>query len=135
MSSWAIRRCGPRSAAGLTRTAVEWSGRPSATSTGTCSQPSPARSARSCRPRGWPSSVPDLAPLHPVSRLHLEELTDSVGIMQHAIGSRPDPAHGYCVDDVARAIQVDLLHANVLGWPAVAPTAWQGMRFLDDAFD
>ena len=32
--------------------------------------------------------------------------------MQHAIGSRPDPAHGYCVDDVARALQVDLLHAR-----------------------
>ena len=79
--------------------------------------------------------MPDLAPLHPVSRLHLEELTDSVGIMQHAIGSRPDPAHGYCVDDVARAIQVDLLHASVVGWPAVAQTARQGMRFLDDAFD
>ena len=30
--------------------------------------------------------------------------------MQHAIGSRPDPAHGYCTDDVARALQVDLLH-------------------------
>ena len=35
--------------------------------------------------------------------------------MQHAIGSRPDPAHGYCTDDVARALQVDLLHAARAG--------------------
>ena len=36
--------------------------------------------------------------------------------MQHAAGSTPDPDHGYCVDDVARALQVDLLHARQLGW-------------------
>jgi hypothetical protein len=79
--------------------------------------------------------VPELAALHPVSRRHLDEMTDSVGILQHAIGPRPDPAHGYCVDDVARALQVDLLHGGVLGWAAVAPSAWRSMRFLDDAFD
>jgi hypothetical protein len=79
--------------------------------------------------------VPDLAPLHPVSRRHLEILTDKVGILQHAIGSRPDPAHGYCVDDVARALQVDLLHGQELGWQAVAPTAERGLSFLVEAFD
>ena len=47
--------------------------------------------------------------------------------MQHAIGSRPDPAHGYCADDVARALEVDLLHARVLGWPAVADSAGRGL--------
>jgi len=55
--------------------------------------------------------------------------------MQHAIGSRPDPAHGYCVDDVARALRVDLLHRRVLGWAAVADSAWRSMRFLGEAFD
>jgi hypothetical protein len=77
----------------------------------------------------------DRAPLSAPSRLHLDVLTDGVGIMQHAIGSRPDPAHGYCVDDVARALQVDLLHGNVLGWAAVRGSAWRGLRFLADAFD
>jgi hypothetical protein len=62
-------------------------------------------------------------------------MTDGVGIMQHAILSRPDPAHGYCVDDVARALQVDLLHGRALGWETVEGTAWRGLRFLDDAFD
>ena len=77
----------------------------------------------------------DKAPLHPISRQHLEVMTDGVGIMQHAIGSSPDPAHGYCVDDVARALQVDLLHGRTLGWAAVDESAWRGLRFLDDAFD
>ena len=76
-----------------------------------------------------------MAAIHPVSRLHLDALTDGVGIFQHAIGSRPDPAHGYCVDDVARALQVDLLHGRVLGWADVAGSAWRGLGFLTDAFD
>ena len=76
-----------------------------------------------------------IARLHPVSRRHLDALTGELGIMQHAIGARPDPAHGYCVDDVARALQVDLLHARVLGWPAVSDSAWRSLRFLDAAFE
>lgn len=75
------------------------------------------------------------APIDPISRQHLEVMTDEVAIMQHAIGSRPDPAHGYCTDDVARALQVDLLHQRELGWPAVADSAGRGVRFLAEAFD
>jgi hypothetical protein len=73
--------------------------------------------------------------MHPISRRHLERLTGELGIMQHAIGSRPDPKHGYCVDDVARALEVDLLHGRVLGWPAVADSAWRSVHFLQAAFD
>jgi hypothetical protein len=74
-------------------------------------------------------------PLHPVSRAHLDVLSDEVGIMQHAQGPRPDPAHGYCTDDVARALQVDLLHQRELGWDAVTGSAWRYVRFLDEAFE
>jgi hypothetical protein len=77
----------------------------------------------------------DPAPLYPAIREHLDALTDDVGIMQHAIGPMPDPAHGYCTDDVARAVQVDLLHQRELGWEAVAASAWRSVRFLEDAFD
>jgi hypothetical protein len=78
--------------------------------------------------------VPD-APLHAISRQHLDELSDELGVFQHAVGSRPDPAHGYCVDDVARALQVDLLHARSIGWTTVAASAWRNLRFLEAAFD
>ncbi len=77
--------------------------------------------------------MPDPAPLFPPVRHHLEQLSDRVGTMQHAVGHRPDPRHGYCTDDMARALQVDLLHARVLGWAAVAPSARRALDFLRDA--
>jgi hypothetical protein len=79
--------------------------------------------------------VPDLQPLHSVERAHLEVLTGALGIMQHAIGGRPDPAHGYCTDDIARALQVDLLHQHELGWAAVSDSVASNLRFLDEALD
>jgi hypothetical protein len=79
--------------------------------------------------------VADKAALHPISRHHLEAMTGDLGIFQHAAGSQPDPAHGYCVDDVARALQVDMLHARGLGWVTVAGSAWRNLRFLEDAVD
>ena len=50
-----------------------------------------------------PALVGTLAPLHPISRKHLAVLGGELGIFQHARRSAPDPAHGHCVDDVARA--------------------------------
>lgn len=35
---------------------------------------------------------------------HLQAMSDSTGLMQHAIHSIPDRSHGYCVDDNARAL-------------------------------
>jgi len=78
--------------------------------------------------------VADAAPLPPVSRRHLEDISDATGIFQHAIGSRPDPAHGYCTDDVARALRVDLLHGRELGWAAVESSARRNLAFLVEAF-
>lgn len=74
-------------------------------------------------------------PLHPVNRQHLDGLTGPLGIWQHAAGPMPDQAFGYCTDDVARALIVDLLHRRELGWTAVRPTARRSLRFLFDAFD
>jgi hypothetical protein len=79
--------------------------------------------------------VSDLAPLFPVSRRHLDSLSTDCGIMQHAQGALADPDHGYCTDDVARALLVDLLHQHELGWTAVEPSAARNVRFLDEAFD
>ena len=62
-------------------------------------------------------------------------MTGPLGVWQHAAGPIPDKAFGYCTDDVARALSVDLLHRRELGWTAVRPTARRSMRFLSDAFD
>jgi len=46
----------------------------------------------------------------PAVRLdHLRRLTDSTGILQHAIHSLPDFSHGYCTDDNARALIATVL--------------------------
>jgi len=37
---------------------------------------------------------------------HLRRLTDEGGVYEHAEGRTPRPEHGYCVDDVARALVV-----------------------------
>jgi hypothetical protein len=83
---------------------------------------------------GTPVPVPR-ARLYPVTRRHLEALTGELGVFQRAIGARADPDHGYRVDDVARALEVDLLHARVRPWSTVAASAWRGLRFLEEAFD
>lgn len=89
-----------------------------------------------------PHPSADVAPIplfhsrvHPVSRRHLDALTGELGILQHANGRQPDPDHGYCVDDVARALEVDMLHARVLPWSDVSVSAWRSLRFLEEAFD
>jgi hypothetical protein len=79
--------------------------------------------------------MPDQFRLPPVVRLHLDAISDGRGIFQHATGARPDPAFGYCTDDVARALQVDILHARVLGWPAVAASAWRNLHFLEESVE
>jgi len=35
---------------------------------------------------------------------HLYRMTDDTGMLQHATGSTPNRHHGYCIDDVARAM-------------------------------
>jgi glycosyltransferase involved in cell wall biosynthesis len=44
-----------------------------------------------------------------ISLDHLLRLSDSTGIMQHAIHSLPDFSHGYCTDDNARALILTIL--------------------------
>lgn len=74
-------------------------------------------------------------PLYPVCRDHLDEISDDTGVWQHALGSQPNRAFGYCTDDVARALEVDLLHSRVLGWAAVERDAWRSMAFIEAAFN
>lgn len=79
--------------------------------------------------------MPERFPLFPVRRDHLDVLTTEIAIMQHAQGARPDPSHGYCTDDVARALMVDLLHQHELGWEAVAQSIARNLTFLVEAFN
>jgi hypothetical protein len=74
-------------------------------------------------------------PLYPVCRSHLEVLSDEVGIWQHARGTLPDRRFGYCTDDVARLLVVDVLQAHELGWAAVDASVRRSLAFVEEAFD
>ena len=75
------------------------------------------------------------APLVAVTRGHLDRLGGGIGLMQHAVGRTPDPRHGACTDDVARALTVHLLHAREAPGPVVAAAIRHSFGFLQAAFD
>ena len=85
--------------------------------------------APAARPR------PARRPLYAVSRIHLDALSTVIGVWQHAKGAEPDTQFGYCTDDVARAIVVDMLHSRELGWDAVQASPRRSLLFLQEAFD
>jgi hypothetical protein len=67
---------------------------------------------------------------------HLRLMTDDTGVLQHAKFTIPNRAHGYCVDDNARALIVatrayDLNRTD----DSVADLAVVYLSFLDDAFN
>ena len=58
--------------------------------------------ARTDRPAGGSSDA--TSRFRSVQTGHFLSLCDSTGMLQHAVHSVPDRAHGYCVDDNARAL-------------------------------
>jgi hypothetical protein len=61
-------------------------------------------------------------------------MTDDIGIWQHAMGPEPDHRFGYCTDDVARLLVVDVLHARQGLAAVVEPEIRRSLAFLGDAF-
>ncbi|TWU44598.1 D-inositol 3-phosphate glycosyltransferase [Rubripirellula tenax] len=67
---------------------------------------------------------------------HLEHLSDSTGIVQHAIFTIPDHSHGYCTDDNARALILTvLLEEQGKDSSIVQSLASRYAAFLNLAFD
>jgi hypothetical protein len=73
------------------------------------------------------------APLYPANRHHLDMLSSELGIWQHASLECPNPAFGFCIDDVSRALNVDLLHSRELGWDAVSASVGRHLTFIEQA--
>ena len=67
---------------------------------------------------------------------HLQHMSDSTGIVQHAIYSIPDHEHGYCTDDNARALILTVL-IEELGKdsPEIRMLASRYAAFLNVAFN
>jgi hypothetical protein len=62
-------------------------------------------------------------------------MSDDIGIWQHAAGSKPNPEFGYCIDDVARALVVDLLHLRAGETADLNRSIGRSLQFLFDGFD
>jgi hypothetical protein len=73
--------------------------------------------------------------LYPISRLHLNAMSDDLGLWQHADGVEPDHRFGYCTDDVARAIVVDVLHSREGASAGLDVSLRRSLRFVGDAVD
>jgi glycosyltransferase involved in cell wall biosynthesis len=86
-------------------------------------------------PEVLPDDLPAPEEVPAPARRHLDEMSDRVGIFQFAHGRRPDPTHGYCTDDIARALRVDLRHAATAPGPIVAAATRRELAFLQAAFD
>jgi glycosyltransferase involved in cell wall biosynthesis len=67
---------------------------------------------------------------------HVERLTDSIGIFQHAAYAMPSYADGYCTDDNARALLLTvLLESSSHDTPARRQLATKYSAFVQHAFD
>jgi hypothetical protein len=66
---------------------------------------------------------------------HVERLTDSIGIFQHAAYAMPSYADGYCTDDNARALLLMVLLESWSDTPARRQLATKYSAFVQHAFD
>lgn len=93
---------------------------------------------RSERPRPallFRPDKPETESLPEISLTHLFRMTDDTGIFQHAVYHVPDRFHGYCVDDVARALVVALLNYHLRNDESTLPLADIYLSFMHHGFN
>lgn len=80
------------------------------------------------RPRAAPPRRRVDAPITPVGTAALSRMTDDTGIFQHSRFAVPDRAHGYCVDDNARALMLAVRAPDIdpTVYAAFVEGAWNG---------
>jgi glycosyltransferase involved in cell wall biosynthesis len=66
---------------------------------------------------------------------HLCAMTDDTGLFQHAIHSVPDRAHGYCVDDNARALLLTTVLSRVGDTPVAERMTSSFAAFVQHAWN
>ena len=64
---------------------------------------------------------------------HLARLTDGLGVFEHADRDEPRREHGYCLDDVARALLVLVREPDPS--PLIAELTETSLRFVEAAID
>ena len=74
-------------------------------------------------------------PLPRVSSGHFRAMCDDTGIFQHAILDVPDRAHGYCIDDNARALLASYAVAEDSAEPDVATLGTRFASFIQHGWN
>lgn len=74
-------------------------------------------------------------PLPEIDLRQLLRLSDDTGIFQHATHLLPDPTHGYCIDDNARALIAAVLHAELRGYDEHTVPLQRYLAFVAYAFN
>lgn len=83
-----------------------------------------------------PSPKYKLMPALPEVNLnHLKEMTDSTGILQHAVFSIPNRNEGYCIDDNARALLVGIMNKYLFHDPAIDSLNSTYLTFIHHAYN
>ena len=70
-----------------------------------------------------------------VNLMHLKTLTDSTGILQHAIFSAPNRNEGYCTDDNVRALLVGVMNKYLFHDPDIDSLIMTYMTFIHHAYN
>ena len=74
-------------------------------------------------------------PFPAIDLRQLLRLTDDTGMFQHALYGMPDPNHGYCIDDNARALIAAMLYADLHEYDEKEVPAHRYLTFLAYAFN
>ena len=64
------------------------------------------------------------------SLAHVRRLTDSTGMVEHAVGAVPNPHEGYTLDDNARALMTVLRYHQASGDPEALELAFRYLSFI-----
>ncbi|MBS1494865.1 MAG: glycosyltransferase family 4 protein [Bacteroidetes bacterium] len=84
---------------------------------------------------GTASKYRALPALPEINFNHLENLTDSTGILQHATYSIGNPAEGYCTDDNVRALLITVMHKLIFNDDKVSKLINIYLRFVYYSFN
>jgi len=87
------------------------------------------------QPPACPVTAHSAAALPAVDLRHVLRMTDDTGMLQHGLFAVPDPNHGYCIDDNARALIAALRHAARFGYDERAFPLMRYLTFLTYAFN
>ncbi len=87
------------------------------------------------RPTGPPAASRPWVDMPRIDLRQLLRMSDDTGMFQHAVFAMPDPNHGYCIDDNARALIAALLHSELRGYNERVVPIHRYLTFLAYAYN